>query len=50
MVSSGTRSQVLGKAQMKHIIGFTRRELDPVDLNLTSRPEMVAVNEMYRKV
>ena len=35
---------------MEHIIGFAQRELAPVDLNLTSRPERVAANEMYRKL
>ena len=35
---------------MEHIIGFARRELAPVDLNLTSRPERVVANELYRKM
>lgn len=35
---------------MEHIIDFARRELAPIDLQLTSRPERVAANEMYRRL
>lgn len=35
---------------MEHIIEFARRELAPVDLNLTSRPERLVANELYRKM
>lgn len=47
---SGFRGQGIGKALMEHIIGFAQRELAPVDLDLTSRPERVAANELYRKM
>ena len=50
VVGSGIRGQGIGKALMEYIIGFARRELAPVDLNLTSRPERVAANELYRKM
>lgn len=30
-------------------LGFARLELAPVDPNLTSRPERVAANEIYRR-
>ena len=50
MVGSGNRNQGIGRALMEHIIGFAQRELAPIDLNLTSRPERVAVSEMYRKM
>ena len=46
---SGFRGQGIGKALMEHIIGFARLELAPVDPNLTSRPERVAANEIYRR-
>ena len=35
---------------MEHIIGSAQSELAPVDLNLTSKPERVAANELYRKM
>lgn len=35
---------------MEEIIGFARRDLAPLDLHLTSRPERVAANEMYKKL
>ena len=35
---------------MEHIIDFARRKLVPIDLQLTSRPERVAANEMNRKL
>lgn len=50
VVGSGNRNQGIGRALMEHIIEYARRELAPMDLNLTSRPERVAANEMYRKL
>lgn len=50
MVGSGFRNQGIGKALMEYIIGFAQRELAPMDLNLTSRPERVAASEMYRRL
>ena len=50
VVSSRARRQGIGRALMDHIIGYALRELAPIDLHLTSRPERVAANEMYRKL
>lgn len=50
VVSVAFRGQGIGKALMEHIIGYAQRELAPMDLNLTSRPERVAANELYRKM
>ena len=50
VVSSGSRRQGIGRALVEHIIAVALRELAPVDLHLTSRPERVAANEMYRKL
>ena len=44
------RGQGLGRALMEHIVGFARRELGRVDLHLTSRPQRVAANELYRSM
>lgn len=35
---------------MEHIINFARRELGDVDLHLTSSPQRVAANNLYRSV
>jgi len=50
VVGSGFRGQGIGRVLMEHIIGFAQRELAPMDLNLTSRPERVMANELYRKM
>ena len=50
VVSSGFRGRGIGRALMDHIIGFARRELAPLSLHLTSRPERVAANEIYGKL
>ena len=50
VVSSGSRRQEIGRALMDHIIGYALRELAPIDLHLTSRPERVAANEMYKRM
>lgn len=50
VVGSGFRGQGIGRALMEEIIGIARRDLAPLDLHLTSRPERVAANEMYRKL
>lgn len=46
-MSSAFQAHGIGIALMKHIIDFARRELAPVDLLLTSRPNQVTANEMY---
>lgn len=50
VVSSRARRQGIGRALMDHIIGYALRELAPIDLHLTSRPERVAANEMYKRI
>lgn len=50
VVSSDARRQGIGRALMDHIIGYALRELVPIDLHLTSRPERVAANEMYKRI
>ena len=50
VVSSDARRQGIGRALMEHIIGYALRELAPIDLHLTSRPERVAANEMYKRM
>ena len=50
VVSSRARRQGIGRALMDHIIGYALRELAPIDLHLTSRPERVAANEMYKRM
>ena len=50
VVSSDARRQGIGRALMDHIIGYALRELAPIDLHLTSRPERVAANEMYKRI
>lgn len=50
VVGSGFRGRGIGRALIEEIIGFARRDLAPLDLHLTSRPERVAANEMYRKL
>lgn len=49
MLASGSRRQGIGRALVEHIMDFARRELAPVDLLLTSRPERVAANEMCNR-
>ena len=49
MLGSGFQGEI-GRALMNEIIGFARRNLAPLDLHLTSRPERVAANGMYRKL
>ena len=49
VVSSESRRQGIGRALVEHIIDFARRGMAPVDLHLTSCPERIAANEMYRK-
>lgn len=47
VVTSSCREQGIGRALMEHLIDYARRELAPIDLHLTSRPERTAANELY---
>ena len=42
------RGQGFGRVLMEHLIDFARKELVNVDIQLTSRPNRVAANEMYK--
>ena len=50
VVSSACRGQGLGRRLMEHIIGYARTELSPIVLHLTSRPQRVAANRLYRSL
>lgn len=50
VVNSAFRGQHIGRMLMDFIIDFARRELGDVDLHLTSRPQRVAANNLYRSV
>lgn len=50
VVSSACRGQGLGRQLMEHIIGYSRKELSPIVLHLTSRPQRVAANRLYRSL
>lgn len=50
VVNSTFRGQHIGRKLMDFIIDFARRELGDVDLHLTSRPQRVAANNLYRSV
>ena len=49
VVSSAYRGQHLGKQLMEHVIEFAK-SLAPIGLQLTSRPERVAANALYRSL
>ena len=50
VVNSAFHGQHIGRKLMDFIIDFARRELGDVDLHLTSRPQRVAANNLYRSV
>lgn len=50
VVSSRYRGRGYGKELMVEMIEYARRELGNVDLHLTSRPERVAANELYKSL
>lgn len=50
VVSSLYHGKGLGALLGQHVIDYARRELGNVDLYLTSRPERVAANELYKKL
>ena len=49
-VASSSRGRGIGRQLMEHLLEFARRELAPVELNLTSRPARVAANQLYRSL
>ena len=48
VVLSSYRGQHLGRKLMEHLIDYARRELKEVNLYLTSRPNRIVANEMYK--
>lgn len=50
VVQSAYRGQGLGRMLMANLIDFARKELVNVDIQLTSRPNRVAANEMYKSM
>lgn len=48
VVLTSYRGQHWGRKLMEHLIDYARRELKEVNLYLTSRPQRVVANEMYR--
>ena len=50
VVSSKYRGQGLGELLVQHVISFARRELENVDIHLTSRPHRVAANKLYQNL
>jgi len=50
VVGSQFRGQHLGRRLLEYILDYARRELKKVDIHLTSRPQRVAANELYRSL
>lgn len=50
VVSSLYRGQKFGRKLMEHIIDYAKKELAPIDLHLTSNPQRVSANALYKAV
>lgn len=50
VVSSSYRGQGLGRMIMEYIIDYAKKELAPIDLHLTSNPQRVSANALYKAV
>ena len=50
VVSSSYRGQKLGRKLMEHIIEYAKKNLSPIDLHLTSNPQRVSANALYKAV
>ena len=50
VVLSSYRGQHLGRRMIEYVIEYARKELKPVDIFLTSRPQRVAANELYQSL
>lgn len=48
VVGSLYRGQGLGRKLMEHIIDYAQKELEPIDLHLTSNPKRVSANALYK--
>ena len=49
-VAPSYRGLGIGRLLMEQMLEFARRELAPVELNLTSRPARVVANHLYRSL
>ena len=50
VVASACRGKGLGRRLLEHLLAFARTHLGPADIFLTSRPQRVAANELYRSL
>ena len=50
VVSSRSRGQGLGILLIQYVIEFAKKELQNVDIYLTSSPQRVAANKLYQKM
>ena len=50
VVSSSCRGRHIGRMLMEHIIDYTRKNLAPIVLHLTSRPFRESANRLYQAV
>ena len=50
VVLSSYRGQHWGRRMIEYMIEYARKELLPVDIFLTSRPQRVAANELYQSL
>lgn len=50
VVASAYRGKGLGRRLLEHLLAFARTRLGPADIFLTSRPQRVAANELYRSL
>lgn len=48
VVKKEYRGQGLGKLLMEHVIDYTRQDFSGIAIHLTSNPNRVAANEMYK--
>lgn len=48
VVLSTYRGRHFGRDLMKYLISYAKKELTPVDLHLTSNPQRVVANELYK--
>lgn len=48
VVLSSFRGQHLGRRLMEHVIDYARTEIGTVDMYLTSRPQRVVANNLYK--
>ena len=50
VVHSSCRGQHVGRDLMEYLIAYAKRELKEVDLHLTSNPQRIVANELYKSL